>query len=67
MKKFIQFITEVNYPEKGSDVEKERWNKVNSRLSAMSDEDREARMIGTLGKDKDGIQRYGLKRKNLLC
>tara|TARA_B100000131_G_scaffold148738_1_gene144471 strand:+ start:214 stop:864 length:651 start_codon:yes stop_codon:yes gene_type:complete len=63
MKKFIQFITEVNYPEKGSDAEKERWNKVNARLSAMSDEDREARMIGTLGKDKDGIQRYGLKKK----
>ena len=63
MKKFIQFITEVNYPEKGSDIEKERWNKVNARLSAMSDEDREARMIGTLGKDKDGIQRYGLKKK----
>tara|TARA_Y100001963_G_scaffold87325_1_gene120735 strand:- start:41 stop:676 length:636 start_codon:yes stop_codon:yes gene_type:complete len=63
MKTFIQFIAEVNYPEKGSDAEKERWNKVNTRLSAMSDEDREARMIGTLGKDKDGVQRYGLKKK----
>ena len=63
MKTFIQFIAEVNYPEKGSDAEKERWNKVNSRLSSMSDEDREARMIGTLGKDKDGIQRYGLKKR----
>ena len=26
MKTFREFISEVNYPEKGSDAEKERWN-----------------------------------------
>ena len=31
MKSFHQFMLEVNYPEKGSDVEKERWNKINAR------------------------------------
>ena len=61
MKTFIQFIAEVNYPEKGSDIEKERWNKVNARHQAMSDEDRKGRIIGSLGKDKDGHQRYGFK------
>tara|TARA_B100001079_G_C16175369_1_gene410394 strand:- start:40 stop:708 length:669 start_codon:yes stop_codon:yes gene_type:complete len=61
MKTFREFIAEVNYPEKGSDIEKERWNKVNARHQAMSDEDRKARIIGSLGRDKDGHQRYGFK------
>ena len=61
MKRFIQFITEVNYPERGSSIEQERWNKVNARHQAMSDEDREGRIIGSLGRDKDGHQRYGFK------
>ena len=61
MKTFIQFIAEVNYPEKGSSIEQERWNKVNARHQAMSDEDRKARIIGSLGRDKDGHQRYGFK------
>ena len=61
MKTFREFIAEVNYPKKGSDIEKARWEKVNARHQAMSDEDRKARIIGSLGRDKDGHQRYGFK------
>ena len=63
MKTYLQFIFEVNYPEDGTDIEKERWNKVKAKLDSMSDEDRESRIIGAVGKDKDGMQRYSLKLK----
>ena len=63
MKSFNQFIIEVNRPEKGSDEEKKRWDAVRARYDAMGQEDREARIIGTIGRDKQGIQRYGLKNK----
>ena len=64
MKSFHQFMLEVNYPEKGSDVEKERWNKINARRQSMSDEDRNARIIGSVGRDKEGNRRYGFKLKD---
>ena len=64
MKTFKEFILEVNRPEKGSDEEKARWDKVRASLDSMSDEDKSDRIIGTLGRDKDGIQRYGLKKKS---
>jgi len=64
MKTFKEFISEVNRPEKGSDEEKARWDKVKVSLDNMSDEDKSDRIIGTLGKDKGGVQRYGLKKKS---
>ena len=64
MKTFKEFISEVNRPEKGSDEEKARWDKVKASLDNMSDEDKSDRIIGTLGKDKGGVQRYGLKKKS---
>ena len=62
MKSFLRFVSEVNRPESGSEEEKRRWDVVKARLDAMSDEDREARIIGTIGKDSKGIQRYGFKK-----
>jgi hypothetical protein len=62
MKNFQQFISEVNRPEKGSDEEKKRWDGVKARHDAMSDDDKKARIIGTLGRDKGGVQRYGFKK-----
>ena len=44
MKTYLQFIFEVNYPEDGTDIEKERWNKVKAKLDSMSDEDKESRI-----------------------
>jgi|TARA_B100000073_G_scaffold82888_1_gene63532 hypothetical protein len=64
MKTFKEFILEVNRPEKGSDEEKARWDKVKASLDSMSDEDKSDRIIGTLGRDKGGVQRYGLKKKS---
>ena len=63
MKTYLQFIFEVNFPKTGSDVEKERWNKVNARYQQMSDEDKEKRIIGSVGRDKEGQRRYGFKLK----
>ena len=63
MKTYLQFIFEVNFPKTGSDVEKERWNKINARYQAMSDEDKEKRIIGSVGRDKEGQRRYGFKLK----
>ena len=63
MKTYLQFIFEVNFPKTGSDVEKERWNKVNARYQEMSDEDKEKRIIGSVGRDKEGQRRYGFKLK----
>jgi len=64
MKTFQEFILEVNRPEKGSDEEKARWDKVKASFDSMSDEDKSDRIIGTLGRDKGGVQRYGLKKKS---
>jgi hypothetical protein len=64
MKTFKEFILEVNRPETGSDVEKRRWDAVKARMDSMSDDERNARIIGTLGRDKDGNQRYGFKKKD---
>ena len=63
MKTYLQFIFEVNFPKTGSDVEKERWNKINARYQEMSDEDKEKRIIGSVGRDKEGQRRYGFKLK----
>ena len=63
MKTYLQFIFEVNFPKTGSDVEKERWNKINARYQAMSDEDKEKRIIGSVGRDEQGQRRYGFKLK----
>ena len=63
MKTYLQFIFEVNFPKTGSDVEKERWNKINARYQAMSDEDKEKRIIGSVGRDQQGQRRYGFKLK----
>lgn len=57
-------ILEVNRPEKGSDEEKSRWDKVKARHDAMSPEEKDSRIIGTLGRDSRGIQRYGFKNKS---
>jgi len=64
MKTFKRFILEVNRPEQGSDEEKSRWDKLKARHDAMSPEERASRIIGTLGRDKDGHQRYGFKKKS---
>jgi len=64
MKTFKEFILEVNRPEQGSDEEKSRWDKLKARHDAMSPEERASRIIGTLGRDKDGHQRYGFKKKS---
>ena len=63
MKTFKEFISEVNRPQNGSDEEKARWDKVKARHDAMSDEERSARIIGIVGRDKSGNQRYGFKFK----
>ena len=57
-------ILEVNRPESGNDVEKARWDRVKASLDAMSPEEKASRIIGTLGRDKDGHQRYGTKKKS---
>jgi hypothetical protein len=62
MKTFKEFISEVRRPENGSEEEKRRYDAVKSRHDAMSDEDRQARMIGIVGRDGNGIQRYGFKK-----
>jgi len=57
-------ILEVNRPESGSDEEKRRWDAVKARHDAMSPEEKASRLIGTLGRDKQGHQRYGFKNKS---
>jgi hypothetical protein len=53
------FILEVNRPESGSDEERRRWDKVKASLDAK-DTPSEF-IIGVVGRDKNGVQRYGLK------
>lgn len=59
MKTFIQFIAEVNRPKDGTDVEKERWDAVRSRLDKRDNPD--DYFIGQVGRDKDGNRKYGTK------
>ena len=63
MKTFKEFISEANRPKNANDIELARWNKVKARHDAMSDEEKSARIIGVLGRDKSGNQRYGFKNK----
>jgi hypothetical protein len=55
-------ILEVNRPESGNDIEKARWDKVKASLD--SKENPSDYIIGTIGRDSNGIQRYGLKKKS---
>jgi hypothetical protein len=64
MKSFREFVVEVNRPENGSPEEKKRWDVVKKRHDAMSPEEKASRIIGTLGRDGQGIQRYGFKKKS---
>ena len=59
-KTFGVFILEVNRPEKGSDEEKRRWDKVKASLDAKDNPSEF--IIGVGGRDKDGVQRYGIKK-----
>lgn len=52
-------ILEVNRPESGSDEEKARWDKVRATIDAR--ENPSDWIVGVLGRDKDGVQRYGIK------
>ena len=61
-KTFGVFILEVNRPEKGSDEERSRWDRVKASLDAK--ENHSDYIIGTGGRDKNGVQRYGLKNKS---
>ena len=60
MKTFKEFILEVNRPEKGSDEERKRWDKVKASLDAKDNPSEF--IIGVGGRDKDGVQRYGIKK-----
>lgn len=52
-------ILEVNRPEKGSDVEKARWDKVRASIDAR--ENPSDWIVGVTGRDKNGVQTYGIK------
>ena len=60
MKSFREFVVEVNRPENGSDEEKRRWDRVKASLDAKDNPS--SFIIGVGGRDKNGIQRYGLKK-----
>ena len=62
MKTFKEFILEVNRPEKGSDEERKRWDKVKASLDAKDNPSEF--YIATLGRDKNGVQKYGTKGKD---
>jgi hypothetical protein len=62
MKTFKEFISEVNRPEKGNDVEKARWDKVRASIDAR--ENPGDFMINSTGRDKDGNRTYGSKKKS---
>lgn len=53
------FVLEVNRPESGSEEEKKRWDRVNASMGAKDNPSKF--IIGVLGRDKNGVQRYGLK------
>jgi len=60
MKSFREFVVEVNRPENGSPEEKARWDRVKKSLDAKDNPG--DYIIGTIGRDSNGVQRYGLKR-----
>ena len=62
MKTFKEFILEVNRPEKGSDEERSRWDRVKATLDAKDNPGEF--YIATLGRDKNGVQKYGTKGKD---
>ena len=53
-------VVEVNRPEKGSDEEKARWDIVRARIDAR--ENPSDWIVGVGGRDKKGVQTYGIKR-----
>ena len=59
MKTFKEFILEVNRPEQGSDEEKARWDKVRASIDAR--ENPSDWIVGVTGRDKNGVQTYGIK------
>ena len=52
-------ILEVRRPESGSPEEQARWDRQKARQDAL--ENPSSKIIGITGRDKKGIQRYGLK------
>ena len=64
-KEFVEeaYILEVNRPESGSDEEKARWDRQKARQDALDNPS--SKIIGIIGRDKKGIQRYGLKDAEL--
>jgi hypothetical protein len=60
-KEFVEeaYILEVNRPESGSPEEQARWDRQNARRIALNNPS--SKIIGIIGRDKKGIQRYGLK------
>jgi hypothetical protein len=63
MKTFKEFISEVRRPENGSPEEQARWDRQKARQDALDNPS--SKIIGTTGRDKKGIQRYGLKDAEL--
>jgi hypothetical protein len=65
MKTFKEFmceyyvILEVNRPKSGSPEEQTRWDRQKARQDALANPS--SMIIGIIGRDKKGIQRYGLK------
>ena len=65
MKTFQEFmceyyvILEVNRPKSGSPEEQARWDRQKARQDALDNPS--SMVIGIIGRDKNGIQRYGLK------
>jgi hypothetical protein len=62
MKTFREFILEVNRPENGTDVERKRWDKVRAAIDAR--ENPGDWIVGITGRDENGVQTYGIKRKS---
>jgi len=62
MKTFKEFISEVNRPKSGNDIEKSRWDKVRASIDAR--ENPGDFMINSTGRDKDGNRTYGSKKKS---
>jgi hypothetical protein len=52
-------ILEVRRPESGSPEEQARWDRQKARQDALDNPS--SKIIGIIGRDKKGIQRYGLK------
>jgi len=52
-------ILEVRRPESGSPEEQARWDRQKARQDALGNPS--SKIIGIIGRDKKGIQRYGLK------